>query len=154
MALNTSGIATGIASLSVSGVTFKNITTIPRSVRASDCPIFFPDPADWFTGTNSSPETFGIADAMWTADRRFKYIYLHGISTAANTIATYYNAMIAKTDLIWEALAEMNVAGVDVRSIAISQFGELQAPAAGNSQIRNVFFGCFFEIGISEKVNA
>lgn len=154
MGLNTSGIATGIASLSVPGVTFKNITAVPKSIRASDCPIFFPDPAEWFSGTNSSPQTFGVSDGLWVADRTFRYIYLHGVSTAANTLATYYTAMIAKTDLIWEALAEMNVSGVDVRSISVSRFGELEAPAAGNSQIRNIFFGCFFDIGLSEKVNA
>lgn len=154
MALNTSGIASGIAALSVTGVTFKNISDTPRSIIPANCPIFFPDPTDWFSGTNSTPETLGFAGGMWTAERTFKYIYLHGASTAAKTLATYYAAMIAKTDLIWEAIAEMNVSGVDVTSISISRFGELEAPPIGNGSVRSVFFGCFFEIGVKEKVNA
>lgn len=154
MALNTSGIATGIAALVVSGVTFKNITAAPRSVTKGDCPIFFPDPSDWYAGTNSEPQTFGVSDGLWEATRVFKYIYLHDVSTAAKTLAANYAAMATKTDLIYEAIAEMNVSGVDVVAINISSFGELQAPVVGQSTIRNVFFGCFFEIGIRERINA
>lgn len=152
MALNTAGIASGIAGLSVSGVTFKNITALPRTVTKGDCPVFFPDPGEWYAGTQSSVDTFGT-DGMWTAERRFRYIYLHDVSTASKTISTLMAAMAAKTDAIHEAIVEMDVSGVDVTSVSVSRFGEIEAPPIAG-QNRSVFFGCFFEIGIRERINA
>jgi hypothetical protein len=154
MALNTPAIATAIAALSVSGVTMKDITGIPKAVKAADCPIFFPHPDDWMLGTQSVQDTQWVGQAtVFDATRRFRYIYLHDVSIAANPISSIYAAMAAKVDLIYSAIATMNTsAGVlTVESISISQFGEIVAPAAGTSTIRNVFYGCFFEIQILEQ---
>lgn len=154
MALNTSAIATAIAALSVSGVTMKDITGIPKAVKKGDCPIFFPHPDDWFAGTNSVSDTSYVGQAtVYDAVRRFRYIYLHGLSVAGNPAGTVYPAMAAKVDLIYSAIAAMNAsAGVlTVESISISGFGEITAPAAGNTTVRDVFYGCFFEIQILEQ---
>ena len=156
MALNTAGIATAIAALSVSGVTIKNITGLPKSFTKGDCPVFFPHPDEWFLGTISEPGR----DGQWVgqtnvfdAVRRFRYIYLHGLSIAANPMSTVYSAMAAKVDLLYSAIAGMNTSSgvLTVRSINVSEFGSIVAPAAGISQTRNIFFGCFFEIEILEQ---
>jgi hypothetical protein len=67
----------------------------------------------------------------------------------ANTYAT----MAGKVDLIYSAIAGMNTAAgvLTVRSINVSEFGEIVAPAAGISSVRNIFYGCFFDIEILEQ---
>lgn len=149
MAPNTAALATAIAALSVSGVTFKDITALPRIIKATDCPIFFPHPDEWFQGMQTDPDLDFLGQAgQENVTRTLKYIYLHASSIAANTMASNYSAMAAKVDAIYAALADMNNGVAVVTSVAISQFGEIQAPQSG--QVRNVFFGCFFDINIKE----
>jgi len=148
---NTAALATAIAGLTVSGVTFKDITAIPRMIIPTDCPIFFPDPDNWFSGmaTDGQIKITGLA-GQYDVTRTLKYIYLHSVSTAANTITVHYAEMAAKVDLIYKAIASMNNGVAVVNSVSVSRFGEIQAPQSGT--IRNVFFGCFFDINISEMV--
>jgi hypothetical protein len=151
MALNTPAIATAIAALSVSGVTMKNITNIPKAIRKDDCPIFFPHPDEWFVNTVSSPDADFVGQAtVYDAVRTFRYIYLHGLSTAGNPIADVYPAMAAKVDLLYSAIAAFSVNGIVMQSISISRFGEIVAPVNGTAQTRNVFFGCFFDFQVLE----
>lgn len=150
MAPNTAALATSIAGLTVSGVTFKDVSAIPRIVKSTDCPIFFPDPAEWFQNMQTSSGLAFVGQAgQENVTRTLRYIYLHCPSIAANTITSKYSAMAAKVDAIYGAIADMNNGAAMVTSISVSRFGELEAPAAG-SQIRNVFFGCFFDINFLE----
>lgn len=155
MALDTAAIATAIASLSVSGVSMKDIDEIPKAVSIDDCPIFFPHPDEWYSGTNSveTPGNFVGQATVFDAVRRFRYIYLHDLSTAAKPLSVVLAPMADKTDLIYSAIASLNAqAGVlTVQSISISNFGEIVAPAVGTSTVRNVFYGCFVDIEILEQ---
>jgi hypothetical protein len=153
MALNTPAIATAIAALTVSGVTIKNITTIPKAIKKADCPIFFPHPEDWEQGLESLTGNAFVGQAgVFDVVHHFRYIYLHGLSIAANPMSSIYSAMAGKADLIVSALESMNAnSGVlTVTSVRRSRFGEIAAPAAGNTSIRDIFYGCFFEIDIQE----
>lgn len=152
MAPNTAALATAISNLSVSGVTFKDISAIPKFVKDTDCPIFFPNPDEWFSSMQTDPkiDMIGIA-GQFDVTRTLKYIYLHKVSTAANTIASNYPTMAANVDLIYNAIGNMNNYAASVVSISVSRFGEIQAPQSG--QLRNVFFGCFFDINFMEIVN-
>lgn len=157
MAINTPAIATAIANLSVSGVTMKDITAIPSSITKANCPIFFPHPDEWEQGVESAPNTDFVGQAgIYDAVHTLRYIFLYDLSTAANPMSSIYSAMATKADLIWTALNTLNSkAGVlTVTHIARSRFGELLAPQVGTSQIRNVFFGCYFDIQISELSNS
>jgi hypothetical protein len=148
---NTAALATAIAGLTVTGVTFKDISAIPRMIIPTDCPIFFPDPDNWFSGmaTDGNIKISGLA-GQYDVIRTLKYIYLHSVSTAANTITVHYSEMAGKVDAIYRAIAGMNNGVAVVNSVSISRFGEIQAPQSGT--IRNVFFGCFFDITFSEMV--
>lgn len=159
MTLNTVAVSNAIAGMTVSGVTCKGINTIPKAVKKADLPLFFPHPAEWFRGTRSEPGENGLYAGhakVYDALRTFRYIYLHALSTAANSLDSIYPAMAPKVDLLFSAIAALNgAAGVlTVRSIEVSEFGEIIAPAAGASQIRNVFYGCFFTIEILEQATS
>ena len=154
MAPNTAALATAIAALSVSGVTMKNITNMPRSVTKADCPIFFPDPSEWFLDMHTDDDLAFVGQAgQYDVMRKLKYVYIHAPSIAANPISTYYAAMAAKVDLLYNAIGAMNNGVAVVTKIGTSAFGELEAPTIGAGTIRNVFFGCFFEISFTELVN-
>lgn len=147
---NTAALATSISQLSVSGVTFKDVDEIPRIVKASDCPIFFPDPAEWFQSMRTSADLDFVGQAgQENVTRTLRYIYLHAPSIAKNTITAQYAAMAARVDSIYSAIADMNNGAAMVTSIEITRFGELEAPPMG-ANVRNVFFGCFFNINFLE----
>jgi len=147
-------LATAISNLSVAGVTIKNVTAIPRMVKPSDCPVLFPDPTDWLGEMQTDPDLDFIGQAgQFDVVETMKYIYLHAASSAATTIGTYYSAMATNRGLLYNAIGNMTTNAAMVKSIRVSQFGELQAPAISNSQIRNIFFGCYFEITFKELVN-
>lgn len=150
MAPNTAAIATAIAGLTVTGVTFKDTSGIPKIVKETDCPIFFPDPAAWFSAMRSA-DTLNNPTNKADVTRTLRYIYLHSVSTAANPISTHYAGMSAKVDAIYSAIAGIVGGLYVVTAISVSRFGEIEAPRQGN--VRNVFFGCFFDIEFYEIVN-
>lgn len=147
---NTANISAAIGALSVSGVTFKDVAGIPRVVKETDCPIFFPDPSDWFTSMRSA-QTLNTPNNQTDVTRTLRYIYLHSVSIAANPINTHLSSMAAKVDAIYSALDSIVGGAFVVTGISVSRFGEIEAPRQGN--LRNVFFGCFFDIDIYEVVN-
>jgi hypothetical protein len=146
---NTAAIATAISNLSVSGVTFKDVTAIPVAVSHTQCPIFFPDPQAWYGKMDSRVDLDSPANQIDVV-RTLRYIYLHKQSTAANPITSQYASMAANVDLIYTAIANIAGGAYVVNSIRVSQLGEIEA--LQQVQTRNVFFGCFFEIDFSEIV--
>jgi len=147
---NTASITAAIAGIAVSGVTFKDVSGIPKFVKDTDCPIFFPDPSDWFSSMKSA-QTLNSPTNQTDVTRTMKYIYLHSVSIAANPLSTHYAGMAAKVDAIYSALDSVVGGLFVVTGITVSRFGEIEAPRQG--QLRNVFFGCFFDIEIFETVN-
>jgi hypothetical protein len=153
MALNSGAIATGIAALSITGVTVKDITAIPDQVNASrDCPILFPHPNEWMAGGNGEPETgsasFGTASARsWIFARTYKYVYLHAPTGSARGIADHYSAMSAKADAIETAFTLLDLNYVDVKTISVSEFGVLQDPSGAS------FYGFTVTVTLREWIN-
>lgn len=152
MALNSAAIATGIAALSISGVTVKNVTEIPERVSARECPILFPSPNNWITGgiggeeDAEGPATFG--PGMWVFQRVFNYLYLHASAGQGRGLAEHLSAMGTKLDAISEALTGLNLAGVDVMQIETSEFNVVTDPAG------NTFYGFQVAVTLKERVNA
>jgi len=151
MTLSTLNVTNGIAALTVSGVTIKGLAGIPEQVQVRDCPLFFPHPEEFIqggAGGDEGMETFGISTArFWLFNRTYRYVYLHAPVGTTRGIFEQYPTMTAKVDLILEAVAEMDVTDVDVRSITVNQFGQLQDPAGSK------FYGCTIDITVREKVN-
>jgi len=149
---SSSTIATGIAALSITGVTVKDITAIPERVEARDCPILFPSPDGWMTGGNGEPSegstTFGTATTrLWTFNRSYKYIYLHAGVGSGRGLKDHISAMSGKADAILTAISALDVSDVDVKNMTIGEFGVLTDPA-GKS-----FYGFILDITLRERLN-
>lgn len=152
MALASGTIATAIATLSVSGVTFKDVTAIPQEVKARDCPIIFPQPAGWMGGGQGAPETtttFGTPSTRyWQVTRSYNYVYLYGLAGDARGLKDQYSAAAGYVDDIIEAVTALNVSGVDVTGISHTEVGIVSDPAGTQ------FVGCLFTFSLRERINA
>lgn len=149
MALNAIGIAAGIAALSITGVTVKDIDEIPDKVEGRDCPVLIPGPV-WITGgtgsNESDPATFG--PGMWVMQRGFAYRYFHAPVGAGRGLKDHYPAMATNLDAIQTAITTLAIAGVDVVSIECSEFGLVGDPS------ENQFYGFDVAVALKERINA
>jgi hypothetical protein len=151
VSFSSTAIATAIASLSITGVTVKDITAIPEGVSAESCPILFPSPDGWQMGGNGEPSdgptTFGTPTTrMWTFNRGYKYIYLH-TPVGTGQLADIIGPMSTKADAILTAFTTLDVTDVDVMKVEIGDFGALQGPD-GHS-----FFGFTLNVIMRERLN-
>jgi hypothetical protein len=149
MALDAGAIATGIAALSISGVTVKDITEMPEKVNPPDCPVLIPGPV-WITGGTGSnegdPATFG--PGMWVMQRGFAYRYFHAPVGSGRGLYDHYADMADKLDAIQTAFTTLALAGVDVMGIECSEFGMVGDPAD------NRFYGFDIAVSLKERINA
>jgi hypothetical protein len=151
MALNSAGIHTAIAALSVTGVTIKDLAGIPTRVTSRECPIMFPLKK---TGGSAEPSTgpsgFGTASTRpWTFNRGFEYVYLHAEAGEGRSISEHYEAMSAKEDLILTALTTLDVSNVDVIKVETTEYGVMLDPSGVNR-----FFGFKVITTLRERINA
>jgi len=152
MSFSSTAIATGIAALSISGVTVKDITAIPENVKERDCPILFPSPDSWMGGANGEPSegptTFGTTTSrLWTFNRVYRYVYLHAPVGAGRGIKDFYSAMATKADAIITAITTLDISDVDVKNVAIGDFGVITDPVGSS------FFGFMVDITLRERLN-
>lgn len=152
MSLNAGAIATGIAALTVTGVTIKDITAIPEQVQPRDTPILFPNPDNWMGGGNGEPSTgaatFGTPSTrLWVFDRIYNYVYLHSPVGSGRGLLDNIPAMSDKIDAIITAILALDVSQVDVNNISVGAFGVISAPDGSS------YFGCNLALTMREKVN-
>ena len=152
MSFSSTAIASGIAALSITGVTVKDITAIPEQVENRMCPILFPSPDGWMGGGNGEPAegstTFGTTTTrLWTFNRNYHYVYLHAPVGSSRGLMDMISAMSTKADAIITALTTLDITDVDVKNVAIGEFGVLTDPA-GNS-----FFGFTVDLTLRERLN-
>ena len=152
MSFSSTAIATGIAALTITGVTVKDITNIPESVADRDCPILFPHPDGWMAGGNGEPgegpTTFGTPTTrLWTFNRGYQYVYLHHAVGTGRSIKDFYSAMATKADAIITAITKLDITDVDVKNVTIGNFGTILDPA-GKS-----FFGFTVDVVMRERLN-
>lgn len=152
MALNSTGITSAIAALSISGLTIKDITTIPEKVANRDCPIFFPQPESWIEAGQGGQEentTFGTPSTRyWQFIRTFNYVFLNNAVGTGRGNADNYASAVDKSESIAEAMTALNVSGVDVVTISHNAIGLIEDPAG------NKFTGCLFSFTFRERINA
>ena len=152
MALNSAGISAGIAALSVSGVTIKDVTAIPENVFDRDCPIFFPMPGNWLDGGDAAGDeetTFGTPSTrLWHFHRTLRYVFLHSaVGTGRGNKDNYADA-VSKLESITSTITTLDVSGVDVEKITHTPLGILNNPAGKK------FLGCEVMITLQERINA
>jgi hypothetical protein len=157
MALDSAAIATGIAAMTVAGITIRDVTAIPEQVQARDCPILFPDASKFVVGGNgepaNGPATFGVpGDRLWQFNRTFSWLYLHSAVGSKRGILDHYSGMCTNCDAILTAIAELDLyssdnSEIDVMSIQVGQFGTVQDPAGA------MFFGFSLSVQFREKIH-
>lgn len=152
MSLDAGAIATGIAALTVTGVTIKDITSIPEQVQPRDTPILFPNPDNWMGGGNGEPSTgpatFGTPSTrFWVFDRTYNYVYLHSPIGSGRGLLDNIAAMSDKVDSIIAALLTLDISQVDLNNVSVGSFGVINAPDG------SAFFGCNLALTMREKVN-
>jgi hypothetical protein len=157
MALNSAGITAAIASISISGLTIKDVTSIPEKVNNRDCPILFPQPESWLDATWLDAQQGGEENSIrfgtpscryWQFKRTFNYVFLNNAVGVGRGNADNYASAVDKTESINEAMTAIDVSGVDVVSIGHNGIGVIQDPAG------NKFTGCLFSITFRERINA
>lgn len=150
MALKFSLIADSIASISVSGVTIKDIDEIPESVSARDCPIMYPEPDGFISGLTYTRDSTGpglVAQATVTYNMTYAFLYKPvGIGRGLFVV---YNDMMTKFGLIVDAIIISDVLNhvMDLTIGDVIQFGAVPDPAG------NMFIGTRLVLKISEFVN-
>ncbi len=149
MTLNTAGIFAAVAGLTITGLTIKDIDEIPFTVTDRDCPVMFPAPAGGVQATQAEMMTFGGAtERYWEVTRQFRWNYLHApLGADRYGVFAYHPAMAAKSDAIIEALCELDVAGVDIMTVDLTDFGPVPAPDG------TMFHGFGLTMTVREKIN-
>ena len=150
--LDTRAIASGIAALTMTGITVKDLSGIPEQVQPRDCPILFPSADGWVAGGNgepsSGPATFGNPSGrMWIFNRVLNYVYLHSPIGSGRGLVDNIPGLADSADIISEAVTLLDLDQVDVQNIAIGAFGQIDDPAGGH------FFGFTVAVTVREKLN-
>lgn len=153
MALDAGAIAAGIAALSIAGVKkIADISEIPEQIQPRDCPMLFPSPNNWVSGSNGEPSTgpatFGSPSArMWVFDRIFNYTYAHAPAGSERGLYKVIPALSDQADAIQMALTALDIPGVDVMNISVGQFVQITDPVGGT------FYGFTIALTMRERVN-
>lgn len=154
MALSASTIATAIASLSVSGVSIKNLTTASIEGYRDNLPVLAPD-IDNFGGDiqvegGSGPLSFGTnTTRFWMMTRTLGYIYFHApLGSNRGNPYQFMSSICDKRDAIIEALLELSDA-TDTDIIGVTG-GKI---AIVSDMAGNQYHGFTLAVQTREKVN-
>jgi hypothetical protein len=159
MALDTAAITAGIAAIQVlkyggsagEYITMKDVSALDPHVEQRELPLAMPMPGEWKGGAQGAPveeTTFGTASTrFWMVHQTLKYIFFQSTVGAERDINDFYLAASKNADLLWEALVELDVSGVDVEAVNITPIGVITDPMGDE------FIGCFIEVTVREFVN-
>ena len=141
-------VADSISSLSVSGVTIKDIDSIPESA-AMLCPVMFPDPDRWLSNVQVIRDSQGAGSwAKQHIEYTLTYLYLH--STVDNNLSFgIYAKMISKVVLIANAIIT-NEAVTGCAQLRLERIGDV---IGVNDPAGNRYVGCEVAFRVMEFVN-
>ncbi len=106
MAIGLSTIAGSISSISVSGLTIKDIDDIPQNISQRDCPILIPDP-DNYVGFSIAPVS--LDKSKYNINYSLSYILIYAVlgSERTNIMATY-SGMLSMATAIVDAVISLS----------------------------------------------
>ncbi len=126
-----STVADSISNLSISGVTIKDINQIPDSASML-CPLLIPQPNGFVSEITPTFETFGSngtpkINMMYTLN----YVFLHSEVGSGISAFDGYSDLMAKLELIFEAILSNDVVtgAVDFKLQSVSNVGVITDPA-------------------------
>ena len=147
MTLAITTITNSIASLSISGLTIKDIDEIPQVLVGRDCPLLTPNPDNFVTAFNAVPDT--LDKSKWTVSYTLNYLLLYAaIGSGRTTVMEKFSGMVSKAFAFIDAVAAaVTLAGsVDWSPGTIDSFDVMTIG-------ENSFHSCRVSIEIVELVN-
>ena len=142
------GVADSIGSLSISGVTMRDIDQIPDT-GAMICPVMFPQPDDFITGVTVERKSFGSGGtAKMDMTYTMNYVFLLAETGSGISAMDAYSDLITKIALIVKTiLTNDDIANaVDMEFEGISSIGAVIDPS-GNS-----YWGALMSFSVLEFV--
>jgi hypothetical protein len=149
VALQATTIASSIAGLTVTGVTMKNLTSIPENVAPRDCPIIYPKPDGFMSDLEVVIDSFGSSVGKKTVRYALTYMYLHSSIGQGRGLFDVYQDMVAKACVFLDAVIANDAltGSIDIQPESMLNFGPVADPAG------NYFHGCEIVLKVMEFVN-
>jgi hypothetical protein len=141
-----STVADSIATLSISGVTIKDIDQIPDSA-ATLCPLLIPQPNDFVSGINVEFVSYGSnGTAKINMEYTLTYVYLHAQAGSGVNTYSVYSGLITKLSAIIVAILSNDAitGAVDIALQSVSNIGIINDPT------NNEFWGVIFSFKVLE----
>jgi len=143
---NVNSVASAIAGLTISGVTIKDITSIPDSASLL-CPVLIPQPNDYMSNTSMTFETFGsMGAAKMNMEYDLNYVYLHcEAGSGVNAFAPYSSLMTKLAAILVVIFSNDVLSGlVDMKLNSVGNVGVITDPAG------NEYWGVLFSLHVLE----
>jgi hypothetical protein len=135
-----------ISNLSVSGVTLKDVDTIPENVQLL-CPVLFPRPDNFITEVTPEFVTYGsLGTAKINLSYTLNFMYCHApIGSGLGGVFANYGSLITNLELILEKILESDVVtgAVDLQLAGVN-IAPITDPAGNN------YFGAEIALRVQE----
>jgi hypothetical protein len=141
MALNATAIATKVGTLSVTGVTFLNLSGV-QDAPTNRGRIVQPDPGD-FLGPIKFVRT-SFKGQAWQSVRDLKWVYLHCTCGADRYSGASLPSLVANVDLILAAMIDANY-GDGIQLMGLDAEGNRLTDPSGNEWFGAILTGTFSE---------
>lgn len=151
MALAIATVTNSIASLSVSGVSIKDIHDIPPAALPLRTPVLFPDPLNFVSSFSMERNSYGGGStAKMTVTYTLNYTFCFTpIGDGRNAGLDHYDEMVAKAALILDAILAIDTlsGAIDITPQSVVEFGPVPDPAGF------MHLGCRLALTVQEFVN-
>src|SRR3990172_10312405 len=133
MTLAISTICDSISSLSVSGLTIKDLNEIPEAITGRDCPVIYPKPDGFVTNFEMVRNSFGGGStAMMTVTYDLTYRLLGAPLASGRGLFDSYSMMVEKVYAFIDAILMIDTMDglIDIVPADATAFGPATHPAA------------------------
>ena len=150
MTLAISTICDSISSLSVSGLTIKDLNEIPEAITGRDCPVIYPKPDGFVTNFEMVRNSFGGGStAKMTVTYDLTYRLLGAPLASGRGLFDSYSMMVEKVYAFIDAILMIDTMDglIDIVPADATAFGPVSDPAGG------MFHGAGVILYVMEFVN-
>jgi len=145
-------VSTGIAALSVTGVTLYAYGSAPPSIPDRVLPAMLPNPDGWLTEAKDEQQSAGNAGTSFkVATYTLHYLYFHAMAGRGRGVDEMQAAAQAKVELIFDTLRAAD-STLGVINIAPSIDGAFNSIV--ESSTKRVMYGCAINVDVIQFINA
>lgn len=138
-------IDTGIAALSVTGLTIKAVTAIPESVLARDCPLFMANPDNWL-GETATTDVFENSQAVAVQTRyTLNYLFLYASAGSGRGLKDHFSGFATTYAALRQKLIKMDLPLISITNVTASNFGMIT-----DATTKSSFYGALVTVTARE----